>query len=95
MRAFWPVLLLVPLLGGCVVGDIAKTTLDVATLPVKVVGQGVDSALPNQRRADERRGRELREADERRARADRAFLERCRRNRPLPQDRCPRPGYGH
>ena len=67
-RAFLPVLILAPAFGGCIVGTVAKTAVDVVAVPVKVVGKGIDAALPNQKRADEKRGRELRKEDERRAR---------------------------
>ncbi len=69
-RAFLPVLIL-SLLSGCVVADVAKTAVDVVAVPVKVVGKGIDAALPSQKRADEKRGRELRKEDERRARDER------------------------
>jgi hypothetical protein len=79
-----------PLLaGGCVVGTVAKTAVDVATLPVKVVSAGVDAATTSQSEADEKRGRELREADEARARETRKREERCRKGKPLPEDICP------
>ena len=64
-------LIFVPLLSGCVVGTIAKTAVDVATLPVKAVSAGVDAATTSQSEADEKRGRELRKADEKRARDER------------------------
>jgi hypothetical protein len=59
------------LLGGCIVGTVAKTAVDVATLPVKAVSAGVDAATTSQSEADEKRGRELRKADEKRAREKR------------------------
>ena len=52
------------LLGGCVVGTVAKTAVDVVTLPVKVVAAGVDAATTSQSEADEKRGRELRKTEE-------------------------------
>ena len=68
------------LLGGCVVGTIASTAVDIATLPVKVVSAGVDAATVSQAEADQKRGRELRKADEQRAREERKrckpFIER-------------------
>jgi hypothetical protein len=68
------------LLGGCVVGTIASTAVDVVTLPVKVASKSVDLATTSQSEADEKRGRELRKADEQRAREERkrckAFHER-------------------
>ena len=75
-------------LGGCVVGTVARTAVDVATIPVKVASAGVDAATTSQSEADEKRGRELRRQDERRGREARAMAERCRRGKPLPQDVC-------
>jgi hypothetical protein len=55
------VLTLLPLaLGGC----IAKTALDVATLPVKVASSAVDAVTTTQAESDEKRGREIRKQDE-------------------------------
>lgn len=55
-------LLVLPfLLSGC----LARTALDIVTLPVKVVGAGVDAATTSQAEADQRRGREIREEEER------------------------------
>jgi hypothetical protein len=75
-------------LSGCVVGTIAKTAVDVATLPVKVAGHAVDAATTTQAEADEDRGRELRKQDEERGRQYRAMLDRCKRGKPLPTDVC-------
>ena len=77
------------LLGGCVVGTVAKTAVTVATLPVKVVSAGVDAATTSQSEADQKRGRELRKAEEARGRELRAVEERCRNGRPLDTDVCP------
>jgi hypothetical protein len=76
-------------LGGCVVGAVAETAVDVVTLPVKVVSAGVDAATTSQSEADEKRGRELRKAEEARGREARKLAERCRKGRPLPEDVCP------
>lgn len=54
-------------LGGC----LAKTALDVATAPVKVVSKGVDLATTSQSEADEKRGREIRKREERLGRLQR------------------------
>jgi hypothetical protein len=62
-------LLLLPLLAG---GCLAKTALDVATMPVKAVGWTADKMTTSQSEADEKRGRELRQQDERRAKEERA-----------------------
>jgi hypothetical protein len=84
-----PVLVLPILLGGCVVGTIAETAVDVATLPVKAVSAGVDAATTSQSEADEKRGRELRKAEETRGRELRQLEERCRKGRERPEDICP------
>ena len=86
MRAYLPVLLVAPFVTGCVVASVAKTAVDVVSVPVKVVGKGIDAALPSQKRADEKRGRELRRLDE-----QRAVNHRCQQGRPLRTDRCPQP----
>jgi hypothetical protein len=78
------------LLGGCVVGTIAETAVDVVTLPVKVVSAGVDAVTTSQSEADEQRGRELRKADQERGRKARLLAERCRQEQPLPTDDCSR-----
>jgi hypothetical protein len=83
------VLALPLLLGGCVVGTIASTAVDIATLPVKVAAAGVDAATTSQSEADQKRGRELRKAEERAGREARALDKRCRSERALPTDACP------
>lgn len=71
-------LILPPLLGGC----LARTAIDVVTLPVRAVGQGVDWATTSQDEADRNRGRELRRQEERdakeRRRAEREERRRAR-----------------
>ena len=47
-------------LGGC----IAKTALDVVTLPVKAASAGVDAVTTSQSEADEKRGRQIRKQEE-------------------------------
>jgi len=84
-------LLLLPAsLGGCVVGQIADTAVDVVTLPVKAVSAGVDAATTSQSEADEKRGREMRKADEQRGKLARQLAERCRAGKTLPGDDCSR-----
>ena len=86
MRAL---ILILPLaLGGCVVSTIAKTAVDVVTLPVKVASAGVDAVTTSQKEADEKRGRELRKQDEERGKQARLAEERCRKGRALPTDQC-------
>jgi hypothetical protein len=80
--------ILVPfLISGCV-GTIARTAVDVVTLPVKAVSAGVDAATTSQSEADEKRGRELRKQEEERGRVAREMLERCQKGRQLPTDVC-------
>jgi hypothetical protein len=83
------ILLILPaFLGGCVVGTVAKTAVDVVTLPVRVASAGVDAATTSQKEADEKRGREMRKQDEERGKQVRMAQERCRKGRPLPTDNC-------
>jgi len=79
MRRLLSVLLLPALLGGC----LAKTALDVVTLPVKAAGAAVDAVTTSQSEADEKRGRELRKREEREGREarKREKLERERARR--------------
>jgi hypothetical protein len=61
-------LLLAPislLLSGCVAAQVAQTAVDVVSIPVKVVGAGVDAVTTSQAEADQRRGREIRKEEER------------------------------
>ena len=81
--------LLLPLaLSGCIVGTVAKTAVDVVTVPVKVASAGVNAVLPNQKKEDEKRGREARKEDEARGKQIRMAMDRCRKNQPLPTDNC-------
>ncbi len=66
MRLFLvlPAALLLP---GC----IARTALDVATLPVKVASAGVDAVVTSQAEADQKRGRQIRRQEECMGREDR------------------------
>jgi len=61
-------------------GCLAKTVVDVATLPVKAVGKGVDVATTSQSEADENRGREIRRREARLAKLERDYqkqLDQC------------------
>ena len=82
------ILLLPAALSGCVVGTVARTAVDVVTLPVKVASAGVDAATTSQKEAEEKRGRELRRQDEERGKQLRMAQERCRKGRALPTDNC-------
>ena len=48
------------LLGGC----IARTALDVVTLPVKAASAGVDAVTTSQSERDQKRGRQIRQREE-------------------------------
>jgi len=76
------------LLGGCVVGTVASTAVDIVTLPVKVVSAGVDAVTTSQAERDQKLGREIRKHEEERQRLMREQAKRCRKNRPLPTDDC-------
>jgi len=54
---------------------IAKTAVDIVTLPVKAVSAGVDAVTTSEAEADRKRGREIREQEERerRERSDAAY----------------------
>ena len=74
MRALL-ILVLPVALSGC----IAKTAVDLVTLPVRVVSAGVDAVTTSQSEADRARGRQLREEDERRGREARLAEQRRQR----------------
>ena len=63
MRA--PALLLLALAALGLSGCLAKTALDIATLPVKAASKGVDLATTSQAEADQKRGRDIRQREER------------------------------
>ena len=52
------------LLSAC----LAKTAVDVVTLPVRAASAGVDALTTSQAEADQRRGRQIREEEEREGR---------------------------
>lgn len=54
-------------------GCVAKTLVDVATLPVRAGAKAVDLATTSQSEADEKRGRELRKREERLGKLERAY----------------------
>jgi predicted outer membrane protein len=74
-------------LSGC----IAKTAVDLVTLPVRagvaVVGAGVDAVTTSQAEADRERGRRLREEDERRGREARQAERQAAKERAREQAR--------
>ncbi|HET8750408.1 MAG TPA: hypothetical protein VFM42_06675 [Sphingomicrobium sp.] len=75
-------------LSGCIVGTVAKTAVDVATLPVKAASAGVDAVTTSQAEADQNRGREIRKQEQEAGRQARLAEDRCRRGKPLPTDNC-------
>ena len=56
-------------------GCVAKTLVDVATLPVKVASRGVDLATTSQSEADEKRGREIRKREAELAKLEKRYDE--------------------
>lgn len=64
-------ILLLPLLALVLPGCVAKTALDIATLPVKVASSAVDAATVSQAEADQKRGRQIRKYEECLGREDR------------------------
>ena len=75
MRRIILTLALFPILSGCV----AKTLVDVVTLPVRAASSAVDLATTSQSEADQKRGRELREREERYGELERKFIREDRR----------------
>ena len=85
-------LALLPLaLSGCVVGTIASTAVDIATIPVKVVSAGVDAATPSKAEADQKRGRALRQAEEDAGKRLRQWEAECRKAQAQGEQCPPRP----
>jgi hypothetical protein len=82
------VVFLPAMLGGCVVGTVASTAVDVVTLPVKVASAGVDAVTTSQSEKDEKLGRQMRKQDEERGKQYRLAYDRCRKGKPQPTDDC-------
>lgn len=87
-------ILIVPfalLLPACT--TVARTAVDVVSLPVKAVSAGVDAATTSQSEADEKRGRDLRKSEEEYGKRVRLWQEACakleRAGEPCP----PKPQY--
>jgi hypothetical protein len=57
-------ILLAAILAFALSGCIAKTALDIVTLPVKAASAGVDALTTSQSEADEKRGRQIRKREE-------------------------------
>lgn len=61
-------------------GCLAKTIVDVATLPVRAASKGIDLATTSQSEADQKRGREVRQREERVGKLQRQYenqLDEC------------------
>lgn len=73
-------LLLMPITALMLSGCLAKAVVDVATLPVRAAGKGVDMMTTSQSERDEKRGRELRRQEERLGALERDYdnaMDRC------------------
>jgi hypothetical protein len=64
-------ILIAAVLAFALSGCIAKTALDVVTLPVRAASAGVDAVTTSQSEADEKRGRQIRKREECVGKADR------------------------
>jgi hypothetical protein len=84
-RCFSMRILLLPILAVALPGCVAKTALDVVTLPVKAASAAVDAATTSQAEADQKRGRQIREYEECIGREDRRAE---RKNREPEYNRC-------
>ena len=73
-------------------GCLAKTAVDIVTLPVKVVSKGVDAVTTSQKEADEKRGREIRKHEECMGKEARKAE---KEHREPDYSRCPDPGERH
>lgn len=80
-------------LSGCVVGKVAGAAVDVATIPVKVAGEGVDAVTTSQAEADQKRGKQLRKAEERHAKAMREWSDDCAKREAKGLECPPRPVF--
>jgi hypothetical protein len=86
MRPLIAVLLVLGL-SGC----LAKTAVDIVTLPVRATAAGVRAVTPNHKKEDERRGRAMRKHDECMGREAR----KAQKERREPDEtRCPDPDAG-
>ena len=85
-------LLLPAFLALALSGCIAKTAVDIVTLPVKIVSKGVDAVTTSQQEADEKRGREIRKHEECMGKEARKAE---KEHREPDYSRCPDPGERH
>lgn len=68
-----PIMPLALLAAFALQGCLAKTALDIATLPVRAGAKAVDLATTSQSEADENRGRELRKREEQLGKLERRY----------------------
>ena len=95
--------ILVSLLAFLLSGCLARTAVDIVTLPVKVVGAGVDAVTTSQSETDQRRGRQIREEEERLGRLarrcerhpERQECDELRSRQEAPQPAAPQPDPGY
>ena len=87
--------LLVPAAALCLNGctTIAKTAVDVATMPVKAVSKGADLMTTSQSEADEKRGRQMRKAEEDYGKRVRLWAEACEKLEKASEPCPPKPAY--
>lgn len=74
------ILFALPLAGLLLSGCIARTAVDIVTLPVKAAGAGVDALTTSEEEADRNRGRAIRKQEEREAKERRRAEKEQRRS---------------
>ncbi|MBV9930188.1 MAG: hypothetical protein JO013_04505 [Alphaproteobacteria bacterium] len=85
MARMLPLRLAAPLALLLLPGCLAKTAVDIVTLPVKVAAKGVNAALPSQKKRDRKRGKALRKYEECLGREERKA---AKEGRPMDETRC-------
>ena len=69
MKPLLPLLLLAPVLAGCVATAVAGVAVAVVKAPFQIAGAGIDMMTTSQEEADRNRGRDLRKQEEADAKA--------------------------
>jgi hypothetical protein len=77
MRKFLPLIAALPLLAG---GCLAKTAVDVVTLPVKAGAKAVDWTTTSQEESDRNYGRKMREKEAREGKERRKQEKECKKH---------------
>ncbi len=72
--------LILPIAALACTGCIAKTAVDIVTLPVKAAGQGVDWATTSQEESDRNYGKKMRQAEAREGKERKDWEKRCRKD---------------